>query len=75
MAPQQIQSLEILLATLPELEQKITEELAENPTLELLDPGGEDLAGNPVEFQNSPSDDTDLAAAAASPESIASTTS
>jgi len=49
LAPQQIQSLEILLATIPELEQKISEELAENPTLELIDPGGEQLLGNPVE--------------------------
>ncbi len=49
MAPQQIQSLEILMAAIPELEQKISEELVENPTLELLDNGTEQLAGNPVE--------------------------
>lgn len=49
MAPQQIQSLEILMAAIPELEQKISEELIENPTLERLDGGSEQLAGNPVE--------------------------
>ncbi|MCF7853410.1 MAG: RNA polymerase factor sigma-54 [Candidatus Pacebacteria bacterium] len=49
MAPQQIQSLEILMAAIPELEQKISEELVENPTLELLDSGTEELIGNPVE--------------------------
>ncbi|MDT8391722.1 MAG: RNA polymerase factor sigma-54 [Lentisphaeria bacterium] len=49
LAPQQIQSLEILLAALPELERKIGEELLENPTLELLKSGNEDLVGNPVE--------------------------
>lgn len=54
MAPHQIQSLEILMATLPELEQKISEELAENPTLELLEKGFEQLAGNPVEADKSP---------------------
>ncbi|NOY80998.1 MAG: RNA polymerase factor sigma-54 [Kiritimatiellaeota bacterium] len=67
LAPQQIQSLEILLATLPELEQKITAELAENPTLELLDPGGEQLVGNPVEETEGAGGDgqADLAAQAA----------
>ena len=49
MAPQQIQSLEILLATTQELEQKISEEISENPTLELVGHGTEDLVGNPVE--------------------------
>lgn len=49
MAPQQIQSLEILLATTQELEQKISEEISENPTLELLSHGTEDLVGNPIE--------------------------
>jgi len=48
-APQQIQSLEILLATIPELEQKISEELAQNPTLELIRPGSQELIGNPIE--------------------------
>jgi len=52
MAPQQIQALEILLATIPELDQKINEELAENPTLELLGNGFEELSGNPVEGDN-----------------------
>ena len=49
MAPQQIQSLEILMVAIPELEQKISEELVENPTLELLENRAEKLVGNPVE--------------------------
>ncbi|MBN2451314.1 MAG: RNA polymerase factor sigma-54 [Lentisphaeria bacterium] len=52
MAPQQIQALEILLATLPELEQRINQELTENPTLELLQPGSEEYVGNPVEAES-----------------------
>ena len=46
LAPQQIQSLEILLASVQELQVKISEELAENPTLEQISPGNEDLAGD-----------------------------
>ena len=46
LAPQQIQSLEILLASVQELQVKISEELAENPTLEQETPGNEDLAGD-----------------------------
>ncbi len=53
MAPQQIQSLEILMAAIPELEQKISQELIDNPTLERLDNGSEQLMGNPVEGENS----------------------
>ena len=49
LAPQQLQTLEILLAALPELEQKISEELVENPTLELEEGTGEPVAGIPVE--------------------------
>ena len=49
MAPQQIQSLEILQLPIQELEQKISEVLAENPTLEMMDSGREQLVGNPVE--------------------------
>jgi RNA polymerase sigma-54 factor len=52
--PAQIQSLEILQATIPELEQKINEALAENPTLELISTGREELAGNPTEGDASP---------------------
>ncbi len=52
LAPQQLQSLEILLATVPELEQKISKELIENPTLEMVDSGTQALAGNPVEAAN-----------------------
>ncbi len=46
LAPQQIQSLEILLAPLLELQTKISQELETNPTLEQISPGGEDLAGD-----------------------------
>jgi DNA-directed RNA polymerase specialized sigma54-like protein len=49
MAPQQIQALQILLATIPELEQRITQELEQNPTLEMVDSGLETLSGNPLE--------------------------
>ena len=65
MAPQQIQALEILLATMPELEQKISDELAENPTLELIERGIEKLIGNPVEGDGHASDDGEAAALAA----------
>jgi len=64
MAPQQIQALEILLATVPELEQKISEELAQNPTLELVDHGTEQLAGNPIEGDESMPAEADAAAMA-----------
>jgi len=46
LAPQQIQSLEILLAPLLELQIKISQELAENPILEQEKPAAEDLAGD-----------------------------
>ena len=46
LAPQQIQSLEILLAPLLELQTKISQELESNPTLEQESPGNEDLAGD-----------------------------
>ena len=49
LVPAQIQSLEILQAAMPELEQKLTEILASNPTLELVRGGREQLAGNPTE--------------------------
>ncbi|MBT3376680.1 MAG: RNA polymerase factor sigma-54 [Lentisphaerae bacterium] len=65
MAPQQIQALEILLATIPELEQKISSELAENPTLELMESGSERLVGNPIEDNQGPSSPNDEAAAKA----------
>jgi len=53
LAPQQLQSLKILMATLPELEQKISSEMEQNPTLEMLESGTEQLAGNPVEQNDS----------------------
>lgn len=46
MAPQQIQSLEVLLASIQELQTKISQELSENPTLEQTTPGNEDLSGD-----------------------------
>ena len=46
LAPQQIQSLEILLAPLLELQTKISQELESNPTLEQESPGNEELAGD-----------------------------
>lgn len=45
----QYQSLEILTASLLEVEQKINQELAENPTLEVVDNGLDQPAGNPLE--------------------------
>jgi len=65
MAPQQIQALNILLSTIPEIEQRISEELAENPTLELLSSGTEDLAGNLVEDVPANTSTDDAAADAA----------
>ena len=46
LAPQQIQSLEILLAPLLELQAKINLELETNPTLEQETPGNEELSGD-----------------------------
>jgi RNA polymerase sigma-54 factor len=46
LAPQQIQSLEILLAPLLELQAKINMELETNPTLEQETPGNEELSGD-----------------------------
>lgn len=68
MAPQQIQSLELLATTLLQLEQKVHNELENNPTLELIDDGLERQAGNPTEdyqaekqdrFNERDDDDTD----------------
>ena len=72
MAPQQIQALEILLATVPELEQKISKELEDNPTLELVEVATHALAGNPVGAQ--PDGETaqnEAAEAAANDEALA----
>jgi RNA polymerase sigma-54 factor len=46
LAPHQIQSLEILLAPMLQLQEKISQELAENPVLEQEKTPGEDLAGD-----------------------------
>ena len=48
MAPQQMQSLEILAMPVMELQQRINQELAGNPTLELEEAGGEILDGDPL---------------------------
>jgi RNA polymerase sigma-54 factor len=55
LAPQQIQSLEILLSPLLQLQEKISQELAENPVLEQEKAPGEDLAGDL--YSNTDSDD------------------
>lgn len=65
LAPQQLQSLEILMLPVAELEQKIEEELMENPTLELLHSGNQEPAGNPAEGESTPDNQSDQAAAAA----------
>lgn len=62
LVPQQLQSLNILLATTAELEQKIDEELLENPTLELIENPTQQLVGNPVETSDMPDDNKDKAA-------------
>ncbi len=59
MAPQQLQSLEILTATLTEMEQKINQELEDNPTLEMVNSGLDELAGNPVE-ESEPAESEDV---------------
>lgn len=61
--PAQIQSLEILQATIQELEQKINEVMEHNPTLEQVGTGAERLAGDPAE-----GDESGLAAPASPPE-------
>jgi RNA polymerase sigma-54 factor len=71
MAPHQIQALEILLATVPELEQRINAELEENPTLELLEGVGQSLAGNPVEGEEGAGDREAAASAAEKDEALA----
>ena len=48
LAPQQLQSLEILSLPVTDLQHKINEELEVNPTLELERISGEDLAGDPL---------------------------
>ncbi len=49
LVPQQLQSLQILMATTTELEQRVDQEMRQNPTLERLDGGPEQLAGDPME--------------------------
>ena len=51
LAPQQLQSLEILSLPVTELQHKINEELELNPTLEAISSGSESLAGDPMEPQ------------------------
>lgn len=73
MAPQQIQSLEILLLPILELQQKISQELEVNPTLEVTG-GGEELVGDVLSenLPDSPSDETLAGAAAEHDESMCS---
>ena len=71
MAPHQIQALEILLATIPELEQRITAELIENPTIELVESAGQSLVGNPVEGERSDMEHDWAATAAERDETLA----
>ena len=73
MAPQQIQSLEILLLPILELQQKISQELEVNPTLEVSG-GGEELVGDMLSenLPDSPTDEQLAGAAAEHDESICS---
>ncbi|HCE43399.1 MAG TPA: RNA polymerase sigma-54 factor [Lentisphaeria bacterium] len=59
LAPQQIQSLEILVAPLLELQMKVSQELQENPILEQEKPGGEELAGDVLTDSSSSDVDED----------------
>lgn len=54
LAPQQIQSLEILLTPMLQLQEKISQELAENPVLELEKAPGEELATDMTAHEESP---------------------
>jgi len=67
LVPAQIQSLEILQTAMPELEQKLAEILASNPTLELVRGGNEQLAGNPTEGDTVREDAVAVPGAAALP--------
>lgn len=58
LSPQQIQSLDILLAPLLELQAKISHELTENPLLEQESAPGEELVGDPVQSGDGDGDDT-----------------
>ncbi len=73
MAPQQIQSLEILLLPTLELQQKISQEIEINPTLE-VDGGGEELMGDILSehLPDSPSEAQLAGEAAAKDESMCS---
>ena len=71
MAPHQIQALEILLATIPELEQRIHAELVDNPTLELLESAGQSLSGNPMEGESGQGAQDAAASAAERDETLA----
>ena len=73
MAPQQIQSLEILLLPILELQQKISQEIEINPTLEVSG-GGEELVGDMLSenLPDSPTDAQLAGEAAAKDESMCS---
>ncbi|MCH2207509.1 MAG: RNA polymerase factor sigma-54 [Lentisphaerales bacterium] len=73
MAPQQIQSLEILVLPMLELQQKISQEMEVNPTLEVTG-GGEELVGDMFseKLPDTPSEDHLAGAAAEHDESMCS---
>ena len=73
MAPQQIQSLEILLLPMLELQQKISQEMEVNPTLEVTG-GGEELVGDILgeKLPDTPSEEQLAGDAAAHDESMCS---
>lgn len=48
LVPQQLQSLQILLATTTELSQKVEQEMEANPTLEMVQNGAEEEVGDPL---------------------------
>ena len=73
MAPQQIQSLEILVLPMLELQQKISQEMEINPTIEVTG-GGEELVGDMFseKLPDTPSEDQLAGAAAEHDESMCS---
>ena len=56
MAPRMIQSMEILQMALPELEERVGQELESNPTLELADGSGEPV-GDLDRHEQTPADE------------------
>jgi len=69
-APQQIQSLEILTAPLFDLSTRINQEMEANPALERLSTDGEQLVGDPMEELGETQVDADMASAAAEKDEV-----